>query len=261
MPQLKSTLASKAEVDALPEALRGFYVEKDGKFVLDADFEDVGGLKSALQKERTGRETLEATLREIRKQLGDADPAKARAAMQKLQELEEKGLIDAGRFEELLKQRTERLAAEKDGTIKELTDKLSASDRRLAELVIDNELRAVATAKKVRPEAVEDFLRRGRDVYKLQDGKAIPVKPDGTVYYGKKPNEPMGMDEWADGIVTTAPHLFEGSSGSGAANNGGGGGGPKGPHTISAADARDRSKYTAAKAAADKAGQPLTIVE
>lgn len=258
MPTLKSKL-TKAEYDALPEARRELYVEKDGTFVLDADIEDVGGLKSALEKERTTRGTLEKTLSDLRKQLGDADPAKAREALARLQELEDKKLIDEGKVEELLKSRTERLVQDYEGRLKGASEKLTTAERRLAELVIDNELRTVATAKKVRPEAVEDFLERGRKVYKLVEGKAVPMKGD-QVVYGKKANEPMSMDEWADSIIPAAPHLFEGSSGGGA-SNGGGGGGPRGPHTISAADAKDRAKYLAAKDAATKAGQTLTIVD
>lgn len=257
MPQLKTVLASKADVDALPEALRGLYIEKDGKFTLDADFEDVGGLKSALEKERTNRSATEKALSEIRKQLGDADPAKAREALRKLQELEDKGLLAEGKFEELLKQRTERLATDYEGKLKDAADKLAASDKRLAELVIDNELRAVASRKKVRESAVEDFLERGRKVYRLVDGKAVPMKGD-EIVFGKKPNEPMSMDEWADSIAPNASHLFEGSGGGGA---GGGGAHKSGPHTISAADAKDRSKYLAAQEAATKAGQTLTITE
>lgn len=260
MPQLKTTLATKAELDALPEALRGLYVERDGKFLLDADFEDVGGLKSALEKERTTRANTEKALADIRKALGDTDPVKARDALKKLQDLEEKGLIDQGKFEELLRARTERLAADYDAKLKERDDKLTAAEKRLAELVIDNELRAVATTKKVRASAVDDFLRRGREVYKLKDGKAVPLAADGSVVFGKKANEPMSMEEWADSITGSAAHLFEGSSGGGASNSGGSGG-AGGPHTISAADARDRSKYQAAKDAATKAGQTLTIVE
>lgn len=258
MPQLKTTL-TKPEVDALPEALRGFYIEKNGMFVLDADFEDVGGLKSALEKERTNRSTLEKTLSDLKKQLGDADPAKAREALKKLQDLEDQKLISEGKLEEILKSRTERIVADYDGKIRERDEKLTAAEKRLEELVIDNELRKVAAAKKVRDTAVDDFVERGRKVYRLKDGKAVPMKGD-EIVFGKKPNEPMGMDEWADSLTPTAPHLFEGSSGGGA-NNGAGGGGPKGPFTISTADAKDRSKYLAANEAAKKAGQTLTIVD
>lgn len=258
MPTLKTTL-TKAELDAQPEAVRGFYIEKNGTFVLDADFEDVSGLKSALQKERGTRETSEKALADLRKLLGDADPAKAREALAKLQELEDKKLIDAGQVDELFRQRTERLVKDYDAKIAERDGKLTAAEKRLAELVIDNELRTIATTKKVRAEAVGDFLERGRKVYRLVDGKAVPMKGD-QVVFGKKPNEPMSMEEWADSIAPAAPHLFEGSSGGGASNGAGGGGGARGPFTISEADARDRSKYQAARQAAEKAGQTLTIV-
>lgn len=48
------------DLDGVDEGLRGFYVEKDGKYQLDvAGVEDTGGLKSALQKERASRSELE----------------------------------------------------------------------------------------------------------------------------------------------------------------------------------------------------------
>lgn len=258
MAKLKTKI-TKAEFEALPEATRELYIEQNGTFVLDADFEDVSGLKSALDKERTTRGTLEKTLSELKKQLGDTDPAKAREALAKLQELEDKKLIDEGKVEELLRSRTERLVKDFEQKLADRDGKLTAAEKRLAELVIDNELRAVGASKKVRAEAMEDFLERGRKVYRLVDGKAVPMQGD-QVVFGKKPNEPMSMDEWADSLTPKAPHLFEGSSGGGA-NNSGGGGGPRGPHTISKEDAKDRHKYAAASAAAAKAGQSLEIVE
>ncbi|WP_028793467.1 hypothetical protein [Thalassobaculum salexigens] len=51
-------------LDALPEAVRAFYVEtEDGRWRLDAEgVEDVSGLKSALEKERAERKALKAEL-------------------------------------------------------------------------------------------------------------------------------------------------------------------------------------------------------
>ena len=80
---LKAVLGNKAEVEALAEPLRGLYVERDGKFVLDADVEDhpaVGGLRSALEKERTGRTSLDKELTKLRKDIDGLDPVKAREA-------------------------------------------------------------------------------------------------------------------------------------------------------------------------------------
>jgi len=259
MPQLRSTIPTKAEYDALPEAVKGFYVEKDGKFLLDADFEDVSGLKSALDKERTGRSTLEKTLKELRTQLGDADPAKARDALAKLQEMEDQNLISQGKVEELLKSRTERLVQDYEGKLKGTTEKLTATERRLAELVIDNELRKVAVVKKVQETAVEDFLERGRKVYRMVDGKAVPMRGD-DVIFGKKPNEPMSMDEWADTLAPVAPHLFHGSSGGGATNHGGAPGG-KARFTVTREEARNSAVVRERREAAQKAGTDLVYLD
>jgi hypothetical protein len=259
MPALKSKIENKADFDALPDALRGFYLETNGTYRLDADFEDVGGLKSALEKERTSRSTLEKTLGDLKRQLGDADPAKAREAVKKLQELEDQKLISEGKLEEILKSRTERIVADYDGKIRERDEKLTAAEKRLEELVIDNELRKIAATKKVRDTAVDDFVERGRKVYRLKDGKAVPMKGE-DVIFGKKPNEPMGMDEWADSLAPTAPHLFAESSGGGASNHGAGGGSGKGPHTITAEQAKDYSAYKQASEAAAKAGAQLQVV-
>lgn len=51
-------------LDEIPEAARGLYVETgEGGFRLDAEgIEDVSGLKSALEKERTARKALKAEL-------------------------------------------------------------------------------------------------------------------------------------------------------------------------------------------------------
>ena len=56
--------AETDSLDAVPEAVRAFYVATDeGRYRLDADgVEDVSGLKSALEKERAARRELKAEL-------------------------------------------------------------------------------------------------------------------------------------------------------------------------------------------------------
>jgi len=56
--------ATVDRLEDLPEAVRDHYVAtEDGRFRLDAEgVEDVGGLKSALEKERTARKALKAEL-------------------------------------------------------------------------------------------------------------------------------------------------------------------------------------------------------
>lgn len=85
-----SLKAVVATLDDAPEAVRSFYQERDGKFVLAVEeaegfsLENVGGLKSALGKERQSRESLE---REIVK-FKDIDPERAREALAKWEEFQ-----------------------------------------------------------------------------------------------------------------------------------------------------------------------------
>lgn len=84
-------LLTKEEYGALPEALRQYYVEKDGKFLLDADgVEDVTGLKNALTATRQELKEAKDSLKQTIEKFKDIDPEKAKVAQQKLQELEDK---------------------------------------------------------------------------------------------------------------------------------------------------------------------------
>ncbi|MDP3717103.1 MAG: hypothetical protein Q8T13_04955 [Acidobacteriota bacterium] len=255
---LKKVLASKAELDALPEATRGLYVEKDGKFILDLDGDDdVTGLKGALDKERENGKKLAKELQQLRTDLAGTDPVKAKAAIKRLQELEDKELIEAGEVEKLVTKRVAALEADKNAEIERLKGELGGRDARLSELLIDNQLRQVATKVKVRDTAVDDFIARGQRLYKLKDGKAVPMNGEEIAYSKKKANEPMPMEEWAADLVANAPHLFEGSGGGGSQQSAGGGGKA---FTITREEARDSGKYRQMKDEAARAGQDLQIV-
>lgn len=77
------------EHSALPEPLRGEYVEKDGRFVADIipvdgyALEDVNGLKSTLGKKQTELDQLKRDVVKYK----DIDPDRARAALAELEEL------------------------------------------------------------------------------------------------------------------------------------------------------------------------------
>lgn len=83
---LKAVLTS---IDEAPEAIRGEYTERDGKFILNVEavdgyaLEDVTGLKTALGKERTRAERLEKDVVKFK----DLDPERARSALLELEEL------------------------------------------------------------------------------------------------------------------------------------------------------------------------------
>jgi hypothetical protein len=67
--------------------------------------------------------------------------------------------------------------------------------------------------------ALDDLVLRARSTYTLDKGQPVPKNEKGEVIYGKDGTTPMSIDDWMTGLKKTAPHLFRGSSGSGA--NGG----------------------------------------
>src|SRR5258708_24110814 len=95
--KLKLTAEEHGKLD---DGLKALYVKKDDGFVLDADLpqpEDVSGLKSALEKERT--ESRKA--REALKAFEGIDVDAAKKAMQDQADAEQKRLKAEGNFEAL----------------------------------------------------------------------------------------------------------------------------------------------------------------
>lgn len=230
---LKRTLASLEEVG---EAFRGLYTKQaDGTFVLDVEgFEDVGGLKKALESERTSRSTFERELKDLRKQIDGLDPEKAREAMAKLQLLEEKKLLDAGQIEEVIKQRHSALMADHNNQltgfktqVAERDAKLQSLNDQLRKLTLNGTIASMASKKGLRPEAVNDAIARltilgvgGKDGkpgvrWDLRDGEVVALRGD-EIAYGKDPSKPMTWDEGFEILSEEAKHLFAPSSGGGA---------------------------------------------
>lgn len=230
-------------LDEVPEALQSFYTQVGEEFVLDADDKDFKDkinefrnnnidLKKKLNIAQETENEL-ASLREQMKSFEGVDPEKAKEAMEKMQKIKEKQLIDAGQIEELVHQRTERMRSDYDGQVKAIQQSLEekstsevALKGRLTEVVIDNSLqRAVSAVATVRKGAMQDVLARGKSVWALDDdGKPTPYGADGNVMYGKDGKAPISMEEWSQTLAQSAPYLFEGNAGGGADGGGGGGG-------------------------------------
>jgi hypothetical protein len=269
---LKVKLANKAELDALAEPLRALYKDGGtGTYVLDADLEDVSGIKSALEKEREAKRLLETQLRETVDKYKDLDPEKAREALKALRNLEDKqdiqGLPEAlqKQIDAIVEKRTERLREEHGNQVKAFETKLREAgdshqtlEGRLSELLIDNALRAACLEAGIVESAVDDVILAGRQVYRIKDGHPVPLQGD-AIIYGKDPAKPMPPNEWVAGQTAKKPHWFKGSSGSGAGNTDTGAAGAQ-THKINAADAKDPVKYRTARDAAAKQGLQVEIV-
>jgi hypothetical protein len=220
--KLKAILDS---LDDVPEALRELYVARDGKYHLDEieGYEPTGRLKEfrdnniKLLKERD----------ELKTQLGkfaDIDPEKYQEALKKLQDLDDKQMMDDGKIEELLQTRTERLRSDYESKLKSYDKKFTDQDSQIKTLSdelskerIDGRLREAAGTVGVRKTAIPDLINRGRQVWRLVEGEPVAMRGE-EILYGKDPAKPIGMPEWIESLATDAPHLFETSSGGGATN-------------------------------------------
>src|SRR5262245_21998910 len=262
-------MAKKYQVDSLddvPEADRALYVEKDGKFVLDVEgLEDVSGLKSALQREREASRKARDELKGLGERYKDLDPEKAREALRQLEELEEQGLRDAGKIDELVAKRLKGAETEwnrqRDGLTRErdaVTAQVQTLQSRLEELLIDGALREAAAESHVRPEHYVDIRNRLRHIWRLgPEGQPVPMNGE-EIIYGRGA-QPITMKEPIEGILKDVPGFVLPSSGGGA--NGGSTIVNGRGLTLSREAARDPQQYRAAKAQADKQGVPLTIAD
>ena len=191
-------------LDAVPEALRSAYVERDGKYHLDAEIEDVSGLKNTNAATRRERDEAKRKLRETEERL---------AALEQEREAAAAGLT-AEKLAEI-----QRKAEEK---FKPVVDKLTVAEQRISAMQLDGTVKSLLA--KANAVDVEDAWKvLGAEFDLTDDGKVI-LKADPTAdvesYVTKT-------------LVAKKGHLFKGTqaTGGGAAGQqvGGGVGGAKPP--------------------------------
>lgn len=244
---LKAVLENIADA---PEAVRDFYSEQDGKFVLNVEpvggyaLEDVSGLKSALGKERTTREALEKQVVRFK----DIDPDKAMSA---LQELEELRAIDPTK--EADKIADSKFNAAKAQLLEKHEGELKARDERSKHLsgTIDHLLReqrattALAEAKGAVELLLPHVLKNTRTVERDGGFEVEVVDPDGNVRIDGKGNNMSIKDlvaEMRQSDLYGRAFEASGKNGTGMAPNSGSGGGT-GTLKRSKMSAADKAAY------------------
>lgn len=263
------------EYNALAAPLKEHYKSDEaGGYRLDVpDAEDVYArpLKSALDKERDAVKEAERKLAAAKADFDkfkDIDPDKARAALKKIEDIEDKHLLDEGKVEELLGKRTEKMRLDFENREKTLATQIADKDKALLEVMgklertmIDQGLTLAASKANVRPGALSDVIRRGREVFKLEEDRVLPYK-DGALIYGKNASEPMSMEEWVTALSLSddGKHLFEGNKGAGTVPgqriiNG------QNVIVLSREEARNPQRYREAQEQAAKSGMDFRVAD
>ena len=216
--------------DEIPEELRQFYVEAEDGFVLDADDSELKGKVNEFRSNNRELYKENEKLKQQMEKFKDVDPEKyqeALKAQEKLEEMNEKNLLDEGKFEEAIQQRTERMRQDYEGRLQAMQEKVEALNgerdnfkNRLTETVVDSTIQqAVSNVASPRKGAMQDILSRARQLWTVdEEGNPVPLE-GGKVKYGTDGDGPMTPEEWAQLQLEQAPYLFESNEGGGGHGN------------------------------------------
>ncbi len=220
---------SYATADAVPDALKTAYVERDGKFFLDVgamvSAEDLAAMKTKVDDFRTNNLSLTDKLKAFdgKKILTTEEQEEFARLADQEQLIKDKKLIDAGQIDELLAGRTESMRGDFEAKIVSLEESLvttkytsSKHEKRLSELLVEVEIGRVLSASTNNPVkgALADIFSRAGATWRVNDeGKLVALNAKGDQVYGTEAN-PLTLDEWLVQTVKDAPYLFEGNKGS-----------------------------------------------
>jgi hypothetical protein len=237
------------KLDAIPEAARGAYVEKNGKFVLDAEIEDTAGLK-AKNAELIG---ANKKLAERAKVLGDRTAEEIQADLDLAAQARERKAKDEGNFEELKKLQALEL--------KKRDDALATTEAEIYDLVARNAaIEAITAAGGKVKKLVGEVLKSVRVVKdgNVRVAQVVDAKGNPRIVDGQ--GTPMTIAQLVETFKADDDYAVDfaasGASGSGARNDGGGGG-ARGLVLIPK-DATPQ-QYRAMKADAEKRGVPYQV--
>lgn len=242
---LKTVVRSLDEVE---EQFRGLYSATSEGFVLQMDGLPPGAVpKSKLDEFRDNNIQLKRQLdelKELAQKFEGVDLDKIQKDQEELQKIRDKKLLDEGKVDELLAQRTEQMRKDltnQNESMKRALEQTQAENQslktRLGEVMVESHISSAVTGKAVvRKGAMADVLSRARQTWRLNDeGKLVAM--DGTdIKYGKDGKAPLTPAEWAESLISEAPYLFEGNAGGGGGGSGSGSGGANGQRRIDRGD-------------------------
>ena len=224
---LKALYTSEQDI---PEQFKELYSETSEGFVLtgieDKDYKaKVDEFRQSNINLKKAQEEMNAKLEQFK----GVDPEEYKKLKAQIEEGEEKKLIDDGKIEELLNQRTDRMRQEYADKIAKLESMANEAVERengyklkLNRITVDDAIqRAVQEVGKVRQGAMTDILHRAANTWTVEeDGKLVGKNPNGDILYGKDGKDPMSPREWATSLMTDASYLFESNSGGSARGSG-----------------------------------------
>jgi len=181
------------------------------------------GLKVKNDELLTEKKKIQLTL----KNFENIDPAAAREALKFLEENEDAKLIKEGKIEELLDKKTTSMRTQHEELVNALQTNLSEKEKaaqtykeKYESKVIEDNLREVALAAGVRPEALTDITLRGRNVFSLDDKYQLEARTADGKLAKTADDKVLNPVNWLEGLKKTSPHYWPMSEGAGAFSHG-----------------------------------------
>jgi hypothetical protein len=194
--------------------------------------DQVAGLRGNRDTILGEKRDLERQFNEFRAQWNGLDPESVRNILAKFEGDEEMKLIKDGKFEDVIKMRTENmrkgLEAERDAArdrVTELEDMVVGKDETITVLMVDSQVRELGLAMDppMDPKGLGDAIRAARGIFRLNgQNEPVALREDGqTPIIGKDGKTPLGIGEWLQTTFETGKTLWWGQSSGGGATGGG----------------------------------------
>jgi hypothetical protein len=134
------------------------------------------------------------------------------------QELKDKKMISAGKVDELVEEKVNKIRTEQVAEMKKIQETNVTLSTQLNAQVVGSAVKTAAIKAGIVGTAIDDVLTRSNSMWTVKDGKPVAVNKDGAVIWVEGTTEPLTLDKWVESLKETAPHLFGDSKGTGAEN-------------------------------------------
>ena len=230
MPALTPVVDS---LDKVPEPLRTYYEQKEGKYHVILDGSPIGFVAAADHAIQLGKvvefrdknvallQEIEP-LRKLKTDVGDLDIPKAKTAVVELDAIKAKGISKPDDV-------AAQIQAAVTAAIKPLEERQKASDTTIAaeRKRADEQTLARHVGEKFTkvggiPSALDYIVGKAGSVFKVDSG-AVVAQPN--MFSSDKPGDPLTVEEWLVKQTKESDFAFKPSGGGGAEGNKGAGGG------------------------------------
>lgn len=217
-------------LDEIESSFHPLYTERDGKFHLTGvegmkTQTDIDRVQEALRKEREDHKATRSKYAPI----ADLDLTEVVAKLDKYDELEllaSKNKLNNDELETLVEKRVkgrltplERELAARNNELQEATKTLESLQKEKIARTINDSIRAAAAEAKMLPEAIDDALLLGSQIFEIDELTGEVVSSDRSGMAGLAPSV------WLQELQDKKPHWWPSNSGGGA-RGGTSGGGP-----------------------------------